>query len=394
MSANQDAQHSGCVAAGRERSSPQRLLNQQLTYMKLRDVCVRLECDFDAFRSVLYQDPSVRIQFTTVIARYTNDFPVTPSASSSSSSSSSPYTEDDSGEIALPIGIDSSQVLQDPTAGLPAASTRGQREDSSQSLSSERGFTSEASSSPSTDCTSDILSPESSLTEMAKLDVVLPDERVNRKRRLETFDARPSRRKKDSKEQRLPGIIAKMENIASPNTIVRLWSSCRASRNGITSLGGYRQVLPVKPETHLDGTSVLERLDILREQSAHAGSNVHFSTAIGRFHHVQMVHLYQRAKSLDQSAKNVTECGPNGAPLSLVDQFAKKLFPNKAAATLQSIPKATKRNPLKSAFNRWLTLGKRLAILVSRYGCGILLLLPVNLVDEKSVLPAPRQIPC
>ncbi|KAK2055575.1 hypothetical protein LY76DRAFT_185771 [Colletotrichum caudatum] len=166
---------------------------------------------------------------------------------------------------------------------------------------------------------------------------------------------------------------------------MRLWSSCRASRNRIVSLGGYRQVLPVKPETHLDSPSVLEQLDILKEQSAQAGSNVHFSTAIGRFHHVQMVHLYQRAKSLDQSAENVTECGLNGAVLSLIDQFTKKLFPNKAAATLQSIPKATKRNPLKSVFNRWLTLGKRLVVLVGRYGCGILLLLPVNLVDEKSV---------
>ncbi|KAK2035723.1 hypothetical protein LZ31DRAFT_622056, partial [Colletotrichum somersetense] len=199
------------------------------------------------------------------------------------------------------------------------------------------------------------------------LDVLLPDERVSRKRRLETVDARPcSRRKKDSKEQRFPAIIAKMENIASPSTIVRLWSSFRASRNGIVSLGGYRQVLPVEPETHLDGPSVLERLDILKEQSAQAGSNVHFSTAIGRFHHVQMVHLYQRAKSLDQSTENVTECGPNGAVLSLVDQFAQKLFPNKAAATLQSIPKAAKRNPLKSAFNRWLTFGKRLVVLWMR----------------------------
>ncbi|WQF84241.1 hypothetical protein CDEST_09255 [Colletotrichum destructivum] len=101
-----------------------------------------------------------------------------------------------------------------------------------------------------------------------------------------------------------------------------------------------------------------------------------------------MMYLYQRAKTLDQSAENAVGYGPNGDVLSLVDQFAKKDIPSKAAVPLHSVPKATKRNPLKSAFTRWLTLEKKLAVLVSRYSCGMLLLLPANLVDDKRVFPA------
>ncbi|KAK1458537.1 hypothetical protein CTAM01_17171, partial [Colletotrichum tamarilloi] len=93
--------------------------------------------------------------------------------------------------------------------------------------------------------------------------------------------ATPMKRRKDSRAGRIPSIIAKLEKTGSPETLVRLWDSCRASRARDQSIvSGRRQVLPGEPEGDLDGPSVLERLDSLREQAAAASSSIHFSIAI------------------------------------------------------------------------------------------------------------------
>ncbi|KAK1712232.1 uncharacterized protein BDZ83DRAFT_656610 [Colletotrichum acutatum] len=174
------------------------------------------------------------------------------------------------------------------------------------------------------------------------------------------------KRRKDRRAGRISPIIAKVENIGSPETLVRLWDSCRASRARDQSIvSGTRQILPVEPEGDLDGPSVLERLESLKEQAAATSSSIHFSIAVKRYHHTQMVHLYNRARDLDETTIEVAD--PGSASQSLVDQFAERLFPSASAAEKQAGqgPKL-KRKPLKSAFNRWLTLGNKLATLVAR----------------------------
>ncbi|KAK1674267.1 hypothetical protein BDP55DRAFT_730008 [Colletotrichum godetiae] len=173
------------------------------------------------------------------------------------------------------------------------------------------------------------------------------------------------KRRKDSRAGRIPPIIAKVEKIGSPETLVRLWDSCRASRARDQSIvSGTRQVLPGEPEGDLDGPSVLERLDSLREQAAAASSSIHFSIAIKRYHHTQMVHLYNRARDLDETT--IEAADPGSGSQSLVDQFAERLFPSASSVEKQAGrgPKL-KRKPLKSAFNRWLTLGNKLTTLVA-----------------------------
>ncbi|KAG7038794.1 hypothetical protein JMJ77_0008677 [Colletotrichum scovillei] len=94
-----------------------------------------------------------------------------------------------------------------------------------------------------------------------------------------------------------------------------------------------------------------------------------------------MVYLYNRARDLDETTIEVAD--PGSASQSLVDQFAERLFSSASAAEKQAGQGSKlKRKPLKSAFNRWLTLGNKLTTLVARYGYGILLLLPGDLRNE------------
>ncbi|KAK1840034.1 hypothetical protein CCHR01_17335 [Colletotrichum chrysophilum] len=115
----------------------------------------------------------------------------------------------------------------------------------------------------------------------------------------------------------------------------------------------------------MDSPSVLERLDSLKEQAAEASSCVHSSIGIKRFRHVQMVHLYNRARGLDETMGGAAERG--NASRSLVDQFAERLFPSDSTAVKQAGRGGAKvkRQPLKSAFNGWLTLRNKLTTLVA-----------------------------
>lgn len=65
------------------------------------------------------------------------------------------------------------------------------------------------------------------------------------------------------------------------------------------------------------------------------------------------------------------------ASRSLVDQFADRLFSSDSTAVKQAGRGGAKleRQPLKSVFNGWLTLGIKLTTLVTNYGCGVLLLM-------------------
>ncbi|KAI3538378.1 hypothetical protein CABS02_11834 [Colletotrichum abscissum] len=177
--------------------------------------------------------------------------------------------------------------------------------------------------------------------------------------------AAPMKRRMDSRAGRIPATIAKVEKTGSPETLVRLWDSCRASRARDQSIvSGTRQVLPGEPEGDLDGPSVLERLDSLREQAAAASSSIHFSIAIKRYHHTQMVHLYNRARDLDETT--IEAADPGSASQSLVDQFAERLFPSASSVEKQAGrgPKL-KRKPLKSAFNSIQALTEVLLSLVT-----------------------------
>lgn len=159
----------------------------------------------------------------------------------------------------------------------------------------------------------------------------------------------PTKRVKDSRAGRIPPIVAKIEKIGSPETLERLWASCGASRARVQSIvSGTRQMLPVEPERDMDGQSVLERLDSLKEQAASASSSDHFSIAIKRFRYVQMVNLYNRAKGLDEMMGEGAEYG--SASQLLVDQFAERLFSSDSPAAKQAGRAAKqKRQPLKSA---------------------------------------------
>ncbi|KAI3532310.1 hypothetical protein CABS02_13895 [Colletotrichum abscissum] len=87
----------------------------------------------------------------------------------------------------------------------------------------------------------------------------------------------PMKRRKDNRARRIPPIIAKVEKIGSPETLVRLWDSSRASRAREQSIvSGTRQILPVEPEGNMDGLSVPERLDSLKEQAAVRSLAGHF----------------------------------------------------------------------------------------------------------------------
>ncbi|KAF4894957.1 hypothetical protein CGCFRS4_v006233 [Colletotrichum fructicola] len=303
---------------------------------KLYSFCDRLDCDFDAVSSLLDNDVSFRDKFTAVISRYI-DQPRTASAIE-------PDPEQTQAVTPIPLskcdGEAGSGSDGNVPSRLPAASAEA----------SPRAF---GGASP--------------------------------KRKF--VDAHsggaPTKRVKDSQGGRIPTIVAKMEKIGSPETLERLWASCRASRARVQSIvGGTRQMLPVEPERDMDGPSVLRRLDSLKEQAAEASSCVHFSIAIKRFRHVQMVHLYNRARGLDETMGGGAERG--NASRSLVDQFAERLFPSDSPAVKQAGRGGAKlkRQPLKSAFNGWLTLGNKLTTLVARYGCGVLQLLPGNLRNE------------
>ncbi|OHE90214.1 hypothetical protein CORC01_14492 [Colletotrichum orchidophilum] len=302
---------------------------------ELHSFCNRLDSDFDAVSSFLDKDVSFRDKFTAVISRYmdqprtASDFEPNPEPTHAATAVSPCKCDGEAGSGSdgnVPSRLPAASVEADPGA------VRG--------ASPKRKFV-EADGA-----------------------------------------AAPTKRMKDSRAGRIPPIVAKMEKIGSPETLVRLWASCRASRTRVQSIvSGTRQILPVEPGRDMDGPSVLERLDSLKEQAAAASSSVHFSIAIKRFHHVQMVHLYNRARDLDETIVEAIEQG--SASQSLVDQFAERLFSSDASAVKQAGRGADlKRKPLKSAFNRWLTLGNKLTTLVARYGCGVLLLLPGNLKNE------------
>ncbi|KAI3531982.1 hypothetical protein CABS02_13996 [Colletotrichum abscissum] len=306
-----------------------------LTAKKLHSFCHRLDCDFDAVSSFLDQDVSFRDKFTAVISRYMYQ----PRVMSSVEATSKPTR---AGSAMPPCTCDG-EVGSGSDGHAPSRSPIASVEANPQAF---RG------ASPT------------------------------RKSVEADGAAAPMKRRKDSRAGRVPPIIAKLEKTGSPETLVRLWDSCRASRARDQSIvSGTRQVLPGEPEGDLDGPSVLERLDSLKEQAAAASSSIHFSIAIKRYHHTQMVHLYNRARDLDETT--IEAADPGSGSQSLVDQFAERLFPSASSVEKQAGrgPKL-KRKPLKSAFNRWLTLGNKLTTLVARYGCGVLLLLPSDLRNE------------
>ncbi len=72
----------------------------------------------------------------------------------------------------------------------------------------------------------------------------------------------------------------------------------------------------------MDETTILERLEELSDRIC---SNTHFGKVAERVRNVQLAGLYQRAKALEaEMARN-----PDGSPpLSLVDRFAERLFPD------------------------------------------------------------------
>ena len=191
-----------------------------------------------------------------------------------------------------------------------------------------------------------------------------------------------------------PRIVARIQKIASHETILRLWRSYRASRKKLQDIQDSGTGFPFESNEPMDETALMERLDVLKERSERAHTNTHFAKMAERVRHVQMVDLYQKAKALaSEAAEN-----PDGTTrLSLVDRFAERLFPGKMASsaegegetegrdpTQKSTNKSkSKRKPHKGAFNRWLNLAKKLAFLVERYGWGILLLLSQDLTDEK-----------
>ncbi|OBR06478.1 hypothetical protein CH63R_10598 [Colletotrichum higginsianum IMI 349063] len=328
---------------------------------QLRDLCDRLNCDFDTFYSVLSEDP---LKFTSVIARFVSQTQDTHNAA---------LAKGESGTVAVLVASNPREMAQNVPTGQPLTeSDSGHCKSFSRAIVGEPDFAvnGNVDSLPSQNLIMDKSLPHALVRETAKADGILPTEQeIGGKVCMDPQVAtRSLKRKRDSMGKRTGPTIAKMMNIASPSTIVRLWSSCRDSRTGTRTLTeGHRQVLPVEPELSMDGKSVLDRLDILKEQSAVASSNMHFFSATKRFHHVQMVHLYHKAKSLDQSTANATNYDPKDtAPHpSLVDQFAEKLFPSKAGIAMRSGSNISSRQPLKNAFNTWLTVGKKLAMLVT-----------------------------
>lgn len=148
----------------------------------------------------------------------------------------------------------------------------------------------------------------------------------------------------------------------------------------------------------MDAAAILKRLDALKRQSLFACLSIHFAKATDRFHHVQMVHLYHRAQIIEKNTNHITYYNSNETSLqSLVNQFAEKLFFEKTASAIttergRKSSGTGKRQPHKSAFNVWLTLGNKLVELVSRYGSGILLLLFDSLTDDKYSSPDLRYL--
>ncbi|KAI3528115.1 hypothetical protein CABS03_13304 [Colletotrichum abscissum] len=285
---------------------------------ELHSFCHRLDCDFDAVSSFLDRDISFRDKFTAVISRY----------------------------IYQPRVMSSVEATLKPTqagSAMPPCTCDGEVGSGSDGHAPSR------SPIASVEANSQAFGGASPTRKSVEADGA----------------AAPMKRRKDSRAGRIPPIIAKVEKIGSPETLVRLWDSCRASRARDQSIvTGTRQVLPDEPEGDLDGPSVLERLDSLREQAAAASSSIHFSIAIKRYHHTQMVHLYNRARDLDETT--IEAADPGSASQSLVDQFAERPFPSASSVGKQAGrgPKL-KRKPLKSAFNRWLTLGNKLTTLVA-----------------------------
>ncbi|KAK2778390.1 hypothetical protein CKAH01_11787 [Colletotrichum kahawae] len=302
---------------------------------ELHSFCHRLDCDFEAVSSFLDQDVSFRDKFTAVISRY----------------------------MYQPRAISSVETTLEPTQAATAISPC--RCDGEAGSGSD-GYVPSRSPAVSVDANLRAFGGTSPTRKFEEADGA----------------ATSIKRRKDSRAGRIPPIIAKVEKISGPETLVRLWDSCRASRARDQSIvSGTGQILPVEPEGDLDGPSVLERLDSLKEQAAAASSSIHFSIAIKRYRHTQMVYLYNRARDLDETTIEVAD--PGSASQSLVDQFAERLFPSASAAEKQAgHGSKLKRKPLKSAFNRWLTLGNKLTTLVARYGYGILLLLPGDLRNE------------
>ncbi|KXH38627.1 hypothetical protein CSAL01_12762 [Colletotrichum salicis] len=285
---------------------------------ELHSFCHRLDCDFEAVSSFLDQDASFRDKFTAVISRY----------------------------MYQPRAISSIETTLEPTQAATAISPC--RCDGEAGSGSD-GYVPSRSPAASVDANPRAFGGTSLTRKFVEADGA----------------ATSIKRRKDSRAGRVPPIIAKVEKIGSPETLVRLWDSCRASRARDQSIvSGTGQILPVEPEGDLDGPSVLGRLDSLKEQAAAASSSIHFSIAIKRYRHTQMVYLYNRARDLDETTIEVAD--PGSASQSLVDQFAERLFPSASAAEKQAGQSSKlKRKPLKSAFNRWLTLGNKLTTLVA-----------------------------